>query len=458
MTDKGENNNVATRTKHEGLQIAGFCSGIGMLETALETALGLRGVPSQSCYHGEFETVTASVLRRFIDASGGESLIYGDMFTSDCSGLRGKVDAVVAGLPCPAFSCSGKQKGNSDSRAWGEDFNPADESTWGPQPHYLRLAEQILPGIVIIENVPQYLTGGHYAPVGEVLYRMGYEYQDAILGTASSVGGSHKRERCFIMAVHRDYDIRTRLGEIGGVMVDPKMRRSGGILRNLPEENEESSRSEVQHEKEMWERDNASEKLAQECKGIRWRGGSDAVGNRNERQVQAEGLCGALADSGHQHSDLLKREVRDESERSGGEVADSSGAGCEGDERGSTHGEQGQTSFGSTAKRREELGDCERQRHQGGCNESGDTPTEGSYNRCGTLPIHAPGIEAYMAWAVVARVDPTRMPSIERGLSVVASEPAVSNVDLLRIGGNCVDALEATACIGCLIDRWLEGC
>ena len=199
-----------------------------MLETALETALVLRGMPSQSCYHCEWEAVTASVLRRFIDASGSDSLIHGNMFTADCTGLRGKVDAVVAGLPCPAFSCAGKQKGNGDSRAWGEDFDPADESTWGPQPHYLRLAEQILPGIVIIENVPQYLTGGHYAPVGEILYPMGYEYQDAILGTASSVGGSHKRERCFIMAVHREYDIWARLREIGVEELADSLRNGAG--------------------------------------------------------------------------------------------------------------------------------------------------------------------------------------------------------------------------------------
>jgi hypothetical protein len=46
------------------------------------------------------------------------------------------------------------------------------------------------------------------------------------------------------------------------------------------------------------------------------------------------------------------------------------------------------------------------------------------------------------------------MPSIESGVSVVASGPSPSNTDLLRIGGNCVDALEASACLGCLLDRW----
>lgn len=372
-----------------------------MLETALETALVLRGMPSQSCYHCEWEAVTASVLRRFIDASGSDSLIHGNMFTADCTGLRGKVDAVVAGLPCPAFSCAGKQKGNGDSRAWGEDFDPADESTWGPQPHYLRLAEQILPGIVIIENVPQYLTGGHYAPVGEILYPMGYEYQDAILGTASSVGGSHKRERCFIMAVHREYDIWARLREIGVEELADSLRNGAGKGSG-----------------------NGKKSAGPISEGTRgWQG--------------------------------IKSCNRDET------VADIGGAGCEGDERGSTHGEPGTSPSGSASERRKELGDCDCEtRRDGPC--SGKDST--GRRRCGLtetgvcLPIHAPGIEAYMAWSAVARVDPTRMPSIERGVSVVASEPSVSNVDLLRIGGNCVDALEATACIGCLLDRWLEGC
>ncbi|MFA6700982.1 MAG: hypothetical protein WCS28_12540, partial [Thiomicrospira sp.] len=76
---------MAIRTKHDGLQIAGFCAGIGMLETALETALSVRGVPAQSCYHCEWEACTAAILRRFIVASGSESLIHGNMFTADCS-------------------------------------------------------------------------------------------------------------------------------------------------------------------------------------------------------------------------------------------------------------------------------------------------------------------------------------------------------------------------------------
>ena len=443
---------MATRTKHEGLQIAGFCSGIGMLETALETALSVRGVPAQSCYHCEWEACTAAVLRRFIVASGGESLIHGNMFSADCSGLRGKVDAVIAGLPCPAFSIAGKQKGNGDSRAWGENFNPVDESTWGPQPHFLRLAEQILSGIVIIENVPQYLSGGHYAPVGEVLYRMGYEYQDAILGTASSVGGSHKRERCFIMAVHRDYDIRARLGELkeamahsigngecGGVFPGShKEGRKVGELQNrkgFTEQYSNGSEELANGDSERLHQPGAEqspdcigqpcEELAQERDGGRrgrW-GDGDTTGDN--RKVQAPGLCGEVSDSDGKQCGQGNRERASE----------------------------------QPPQEHKELGDSENPDRRGEHEEEGtECRRGGSEGADRELPIHAPGIEAYMAWSSVARMDPTRMPSIERGLSVVASEPAVSNVDLLRIGGNCVDALEATACIGCLLDRWLEGC
>ncbi|MDD2598353.1 MAG: DNA cytosine methyltransferase [Kiritimatiellae bacterium] len=357
--EKEVRTNVAIRASREGLQVAGLCSGIGMLETALETALSVRGVPAQSCYHCEWEACTAAVLRRFIVASGGESLIHGNMFAADCSGLRGKVDAVIAGLPCPAFSVAGKQKGNGDSRAWGENFNPVDESTWGPQPHFLRLAEQILSGIVIIENVPQYLSGGYYAPVGEILYRLGYEYQDAILGTAESVGGSHKRERCFILAIHREYDIWARLREIG---------------------------------------------------------------------VE--------------------------------ELADSGGARCEGHERRSAHGEPGSSASGPTAKCGEKLGDSNREARRDGSSRRQNKTGRWGFRSTETstpLPIHAPGIDNFMAWSAVAKLDPSGTPSIESGVSVVATRPAIANTDLLRIGGNCVDALEATACIGCLIDRWLEG-
>jgi len=52
----------------------------------------------------------------------------------------GHVGLFAAGLPCPPFSIAGKQLGQHDER----DLFP----------HALRLAEQISPRAVLLENVP----------------------------------------------------------------------------------------------------------------------------------------------------------------------------------------------------------------------------------------------------------------------------------------------------------------
>lgn len=437
------------RAQYEGkLRIAGFCSGIGMLETALETALGVRGVRASSVCHCEWESSTAAVLCRLEAKASSPTPIHGDMRTFDGYQLRGKVDGICAGLPCPSFSVAGKNGGNSDERAWGENFDPADTSTWGTQPHYLRLASEICPGFCIIEEVPQYFTAGHFAPVGEVLHEMDYTYQDAIIGTASSVGASHKRERVFILAVHRDYDFRARLGELGIELANSiSDRERGGMFHG----------SDSQGCK-------AGECKDRACSPDKSRNGDDELANQR-----------------HEHVNEEQRQVRDESERSGielangngkrcvkpgselisggvrlynKELADSRGEGCEGDEWAGSFRQQDPTSSRSAPQCGEELGDSECERLQGGCNQEGHTTAEGTPDRCRTLPLHAPGIDGYMAWCATAVMDPSRMPSVEPGFSMVVDGASLAGVDLLRIGGNCVDALEATAFIGCLFDRW----
>lgn len=434
---------VACSTDEGWLALGGTCSGVGMLEAAVETAFGVRGVSARSVYHCEWEASTASVLRRIKDASGCEVLIHGNMFTADCGGLRGKLDGWIAGLPCPAFSCAGKQLGFSDPRAWGEDFDPFDASTWGPQPHWLRMVEQIRPGFIVLENVPAYLTGGHYAPLGELLHGMGYEYQDAILGTAESVGGSHKRERVFILAVHRDYDFRARLEECGVEFPD---RSSGGHgeLRG-------SSRGAGQSEC-------CDEEVA------------DVGGSGRKGDERGESLCGkgpaaprSASECGEElgyceHKDGRAGAGREQGESAGDGLDRSSDAGAQlehGDPNG--RGASGRSGGSGADGAGRELGDApggEECRVPGSTSDGDRMPARGSI---GGFPLHAPGIDDWMAWASVGTVDPSRMPSIESGVPVVATGAAPSNVDLLRIGGNCVDALEATACIGCLLDRWVGG-
>jgi DNA (cytosine-5)-methyltransferase 1 len=67
------------------------------------------------------------------------NVIEENLNTFDARPLRGRVDVVAAGLPCPSFSKAGKQLGKLDER----NLFPAA----------LRIIEKVQPRAVIIENV-----------------------------------------------------------------------------------------------------------------------------------------------------------------------------------------------------------------------------------------------------------------------------------------------------------------
>lgn len=175
----------------------GLCSGVGMLEEAVRIGceyLGWRAKPTCLC---EWEAYAASVLlARMEDASMEPCPIWcGDMRDFDGTPFRGVVDILTAGLPCPAFSVAGKQAGLDDHRAWGSDDSPI--------PQFLRIVSECRPALVFVENVPPFVRGGFFRPVGEELSRLGYEVECPLFVTAKSVGASHKRERVFILAHDR---------------------------------------------------------------------------------------------------------------------------------------------------------------------------------------------------------------------------------------------------------------
>jgi DNA (cytosine-5)-methyltransferase 1 len=181
---------VATRT----FNILGLCSGLGWLEFAAAEVLRHRGIRASVVCHCEWEAVTAALLGRLQDTTGDAAPIWDDISTFDSRAWRGVVDCVVAGLPCPAYSCAGKRTGNDDERAWGPD----GES--GPQYHFLRVVSEIMPAVVFLENVPLWVSGGHFRRLGDGLLGLGYRIPPAVFLPASAIGASQRRERVYVMA------------------------------------------------------------------------------------------------------------------------------------------------------------------------------------------------------------------------------------------------------------------
>lgn len=200
---------MASRT----VNILGLCSGLGWLELAACETFRCRGYAAQCVCHCERDAVTAALLASMPDEARSEAPIWDDMATFDGKPWRGVVDCIVAGLPCPAFSVAGKRRGNDDARAWGSDDN-------GPQRHFLRIAGEILPEYLFLENVPQYVAGGHFRRLGEGLLELGYRILPAVFLSAGDVGATQIRERVFILAVredaHRGRELQSRKSAADG--------------------------------------------------------------------------------------------------------------------------------------------------------------------------------------------------------------------------------------------------
>jgi DNA (cytosine-5)-methyltransferase 1 len=117
-----------------------------------------------------------------------------DVRAFDGHAYAGKVDLLAGGVPCPPFSIAGKQLGSNDDR----DLFP----------EALRLAAEIRPRAVMLENVPGFASEkfreyrrGLFAK----LRRLGYTPDFKILN-ASNFGLPQLRPRCIIVAL-RDDDV-----------------------------------------------------------------------------------------------------------------------------------------------------------------------------------------------------------------------------------------------------------
>lgn len=131
----------------------------------------------------------ATLLSRFDDGSIPFAPIWTDVRKVDGRKLRGVVDVITGGFPCQDISVAGNGKGLEGERS-GLFFEIA------------RLAEEIAPSLLVLENVPAIRTRGDET-VQKTLAELGYDARWTTL-SASQVGANHKRERWFCVAAHTE--------------------------------------------------------------------------------------------------------------------------------------------------------------------------------------------------------------------------------------------------------------
>ena len=172
-----------------GPKILSLFSGVG----GLEVAIGLAFPGSEVVGYVERDSYAAAALMARMEESSMDlaPIFCGEIQDVDGRELRGHVDVVCGGIPCQPYSLAGRHLGDEDDRALWHEF--------------ARIVGECQPSLVFVENVPTFVTGAGFRPLGEELCRLGYEIADPLFISAGDVGAPHVRRRVFILA-YRNLD------------------------------------------------------------------------------------------------------------------------------------------------------------------------------------------------------------------------------------------------------------
>ena len=136
-----------------------------------------------------------------------EGLLPSRPIWDDVSSLRGEwlppIDIIIGGFPCQDISVAGKGAGLVNGKRSGLFYEIS------------RLAEEVEPTFLFLENVPAIRTRGLDAVIEE-LTRLGYDLRWTML-SAEEVGAPHKRNRWFCLAAHSErVELRLKQGRSSG--------------------------------------------------------------------------------------------------------------------------------------------------------------------------------------------------------------------------------------------------
>jgi len=170
------------------------------------------------CYV-EIDPYCQAVLKTRFDAGNlPPAPVWDDVRTFNGKPFKGMVDIITAGFPCQDISAAGNAKGLDGERS-GLFFQ------------VLRLAQEIRPQYILLENVAAIRTRG-LETVGRELAALRYDCRWEII-SANETGAPHVRKRWFCLA---NLVGTRREGAKGGLF----KKKAGGakpFRNNLPETN-----------------------------------------------------------------------------------------------------------------------------------------------------------------------------------------------------------------------------
>ena len=161
------------------------CGGLssGFLDAGFHVVAGFdKDRTSIEAYNYNHNYRGSTGYRADLSACSGEELLK-------AAGIK-RIDALIGGPPCQAFSIVGKRRGLEDERG-------------SLVLDYMRLVEELKPQVVVLENVPSMAKaeeGGVLAEIVTTLANHGYAVRSEVV-FAAEFGVAQMRKRLFIVAI-----------------------------------------------------------------------------------------------------------------------------------------------------------------------------------------------------------------------------------------------------------------
>lgn len=176
---------------YQPLRKGGLFVGTGLLCRSIHRGLKTSGVNVKQLFANEYEPLSAEANvagnETWDDAMPNARFVLDDIYTMDMR-LVPKLDMVVIGSPCPAFSKANvemKNQGKSDI------FHPESGTIFQPILNFIQTSN---PALVILENSRFFKDSIFDYIMGDVMGRLGYKSTDTVV-TGQDFGAFERRER-----------------------------------------------------------------------------------------------------------------------------------------------------------------------------------------------------------------------------------------------------------------------
>lgn len=186
-------------------------SGIGGLELGLSEWI-------KPVIYCEIEKYSQAVLvQRMESGDLPKAPIWDDVTTLAGELFKGSIDIIYGGFPCQDISVAGRRKGLEGERS-GLFFE------------IIRLANEIQPTFLFLENVPNIRTKG-LSKVGRALADAGYDCRWCLV-SAEEVGANHLRKRWWCLAKRTFSD--TKSERVEGLRISGEQESQAHAREEIP--------------------------------------------------------------------------------------------------------------------------------------------------------------------------------------------------------------------------------